>query len=180
MTIRAIILFLVSTVVHSCAFNTLDYAERSQSDDVKIVVQLSLEPRYGAYDRPHEDNCNVKMYIFNNTKWPLWIYPKYSFYAENLTSRKVSLLRVVEEHEGGITAPYQGSGISVSLPAPPTPGIYKIYAVLEHSEIVFENYLKTHGNKIPMSIKGRIVSEEYGQAMWRGNRITNAITVEFI
>ena len=38
--------------------------------------------------------------------------------------------------------PYQQSGLSVSLPAPSKTGIWKIYAIMSHSPIVYSNYLE--------------------------------------
>ena len=140
-----------------------------------IGLYLEAEPRKGPMGAPYTVLCNVCLHNLNNTSIPIWKFPRTIFYAEQ--GGQFYALRLIEEHSGGISSPYSMSGLSVTLPRPPRAGRWNIFAVQEHSDIVYQSHLRDHTPKFPM-VDVEDQDQKHG-GMWTKPLFSNAITVEF-
>ena len=86
-------------------------------------------------------------------------------------------LRRIEAYSGSIAAPFSMTGLIVSLPRPPRPGKWNIFAVQEHSDKVYGNHLESHSAKTPLLFVED--QDETHRGMWISPLVSNAITVEF-
>jgi hypothetical protein len=140
-----------------------------------LGLYLETEARKGRMGAPYTVLCNVSLSQLNNTSIPIWTFPRITFYAQQ--GGEFYPLRVLEEHSGGISAPHSKSGHSVTLPRPPRSGKWNIFAVQEHSELVYRNHLKDHTEKAPL-VHVEDQDESYN-GMWTKPLVSNAIALEF-
>lgn len=140
-----------------------------------IGLYLETEARKGLMGAPYTSLCNVNLNILNNTSIPIWRFPKTTFYGEQ--GGQFYALRMIEQHSGGISSPYSMHGMSVTVPRPPRAGKWNIFAVQEHSEIIYQNHLKEHTPKFPL--KDVENQDKKYTRMWTEPLVSNAITIEF-
>jgi hypothetical protein len=140
-----------------------------------IGLYLYAEARKGPMGAPYEIFCNVTLQTLNNSSVPVWFFPKLTFYAEQ--AGDYYPLRTIEEHFGGILSPNALSAIAVTLPRPPRPGRFKIFAVQEHSETVYRRHLEESPSKKPLVYTEDQDDEHSG--MWLQPLVSNPITVDF-
>jgi ankyrin repeat protein len=142
-----------------------------------LGLYLETESRKGRKNAPYTILCNVRFFNVNNTSIPLWKFPRVTFYAEQ--GGQFYALRVIEGRGGEISEPYSMSGgSSVTLPRPPRPGRWKIFAVQEHSEVGYQNHLRSVGpGKIPLVYAED--QNDQNDGMWIDPLVSNAITIEF-
>ncbi len=139
-----------------------------------IGLFLEAESRIGPFGAPFSVLCNVNLRTLHNISIPIWKFPKITFYAEQ--DGEFFALRRVETH-GGISAPYCLTGISVSLPRPPRPGGWRIFAIQEHSELLYKRHLQSHSEKIPL-VFAEDQTKSY-DGMWTATLVSNSIFIEF-
>lgn len=119
-----------------------------------VGLHLIAEPRRGPESAPYTVLCNVALHFVNNTRLALEANGKIVFYAE----REGYFYPLRELQPDGVgTAPYSMSGKSVTLPRPPKPGAYRIFAVQYPSDARADDT----------------------QRLWRRNLVSNSIFVEF-
>lgn len=140
-----------------------------------IGLYLEAEPRGGPMGAPYTICCNVCLHNLNNTSIPIWRFPRTIFYAEQ--GGQFYALRLIEQHSGGIFPPYSMTGLSVALPRPPQAGRWNIFAVQEHSDLVYQSHLRDHTPKFPLEDVAD-QDQKYG-GMWTESLFSNVITVEF-
>ncbi len=97
------------------------------------------------------------------------------FYAEQ--NGEFFALRRIESHSGGISAPYSMTGSSVTLPCPPRPGTWRIFAIQEHSQIVYGRHLESRPNNKRSDFAAS--DSETRDAVWKEPILSNSIVVEF-
>ncbi len=141
-----------------------------------IGLYLMAAHRTGPMGKPYTLFCNVYISNLNNTSIPIWMFPKTIFYAEQ--GGQFYALRQLEEYSGGISPPYSMSARqAVTLPRPPRAGRWNIFAIQEHSDLVYQRHLSDHTPKFPLENV-----EDQNQnfdGMWTKPIFSNAITIEF-
>jgi hypothetical protein len=140
-----------------------------------LGLYLETEARTGKMEAPCTVLCNVILHPLNNSAIPVWMFPKVTFYAEQ--DGEFYPLRVIEVHSGGIWAPHSMSGSSVTLPRPPRPGRWNIFAIQEHSEKVYRSHRRTNPEKIPLVCVED--QDESHRGMWTNSLVSNVMTIEF-
>ena len=138
-------------------------------------LHLTADARSGKMGAPYTTFCNVTVSAFNNTSIAVWTFPRITFYAEQ--NGEYYALRVSEKYSGGISAPYSTAGITTTLPRPVRRGKWNIFAVQEHSEIIYANHLREYKANFPL-INVEDQDESYN-GMWVEPLVSNTITVEF-
>lgn len=136
---------------------------------------LETETRKGPYGAPYKMLCNIRLHHLNNTSIPIWKFPRITFYAEQ--DGQFFALRRTETHTGGLYRPYSMISLSLTLPRPPRPGKWQIFAIQEHSENVYGNYLEFNSEKT--SIVFAEDQDDSYSGMWTTPLISNSIVVEF-
>jgi hypothetical protein len=140
-----------------------------------IGLFLETEARKGPHDAPFTVLCNVNLHTLNNTSIPVWIFPRTVFYAEQ--DGEFFALRRIEADSGGISKPYGQTGLSVTLPRPPRPGHWRIFAIQQHSVNVYARHLESNRAKTPL-----VFAEEQTETrdgMWTKPVISNSIFIDF-
>ncbi len=140
-----------------------------------IGLFLETEARKGPYGAPFTTMCNVNLRTLHNTSIPIWKFPRVMFYAEQ--NGEFFALRRIETHSGGISRPYSLAGLSVTLPRPPRSGHWRIFAIQEHSELVYSRHRESQPEKFPL-----VHVEDQNEArggMWTTPIVSNSIVVEF-
>ena len=119
-----------------------------------VGLYLEIERWNNSESLSFEETWNVKLHFLNNSNLKLWTQGKIVFYAER--DGTFYPLRVVDPRGWGGRA-YSWMSQSVSLPRPPKPGKYRVFAVLFHSN-------DPVGNE---------------QQLWNKNIVSNSIFVDF-
>jgi len=120
-----------------------------------VGLHLITEPRRGPDNAPYTILCNVNLHFVNNSNLPLGTHGNFVVYAEQ--DGIFYPLREVQPTGGWGSAPYSMCGNSVTLPRPPRPGKYRIFAVQYPSG-------DPAGDK---------------RQLWRRNIVSNSIFIEF-
>ena len=120
-----------------------------------VGLHLITEPRRGPANAPYTILCNVNLHFVNNSELPLGTHGKFVIFAEQ--DGVFYPLREVQPPGGWGSAPYSMCGNSVTLPRPPRPGKYRIFAVQYLSEDA---------------------ADEKRQ-LWKRNIASNSIFIEF-
>ena len=107
----------------------------------ETALQLLAEPRLVPSTTPYTVLCNVVLRYFSNSEKPAESCGTVTFYAEQ--GGLFYPLREIEEPGGRSPAPYHPMwSVSVTLPRPPMPGPFCVFAVVEPAQSKDDQPLK--------------------------------------
>ncbi len=172
---KLIILILITITLSGCVKKDNVIVSALPVPSESVGLYLEAEPRRGKFGASYKTLCNVKLYNLNNLSIPIWKFPRVTYYAEQ--NGEFYKLREIETSGGGISRPYSKSGRSITLPRPPNSGKWRIFAIQEHSEIVYKRHIESRSEKFPiLYIKDQV--KPY-KGMWIKPIVSNSIIVEF-
>ncbi len=131
---------LYQAISEACKLKGMtDESERLEVRGDAIRLRLVDDGRKAPFDTPHGGSINVRLEIVNASDAEVMIFPKDTFYA--VKDGKAVILKMTTNHSAYTLKPNRPLTLLATLPCPPTPGTWELFASLSHSPTAYQYYL---------------------------------------